>query len=354
MPSTSALLPFIVLFLSPLAFAETRIGAMAELSGPMSRTGEDCRKGYEVAEDEFRKGHPADRFSVVLSDNQGDPKAGLSEFQRLIQQEKIAAVVTSRSPVGMALNPVAYKQKIPLVGIVGHPRFVIENSLAIRSYPSATDEAKVLTDLMARHNEQSIATVTLEDEYFVGLNSTVSEILGRERVKYSETITPSDTDFSSILMKIRTAAPSAIFVNVGPQQLKPFIKKLKELGLKQRVYSNFLIGLSDIQKALGPDGDGIYYAELDYKKPFFLAAHRELFGDNNSSAVGYSCYIGMLTMLEILHRAADSTAPLHEVFGRDFDLTTADGMIEIRNREAKLSVLPMQLVTGEAKVVSVE
>jgi ABC-type branched-subunit amino acid transport system substrate-binding protein len=231
---------------------------------------------------------------------------------------------------------------------------VTENPLAIRSFPAAADEAQTLARLIVKNSEQSLAVVSLEDDYFVGLNSILTEMVGHDRVSFSDTVSPTETDFSSILLKIRTVNPTAIFANVGPQQLKPFIKKLRELGFKQRIYSNFVLGLADVRKALGSDGEGIYYAELDYKKPQYLAAHRKQFGDDNSSPVGFSCYVGMLAMLEILHRAADSTQPLYELIGRDFDLPTADEMIEIRDREAKLSVLPIQLISGEPRVVATE
>lgn len=131
--------------------------------------GSDCRKGYEAAiASNSSSIHP----EVLFGDNEGIAKVGLSEFRRLVNARGAAIVITSRSPVGMAINPISKASKIPLIGIVGHPKFSAENPYSMRVFPSAQTEGHLLAEAALRQGLKKVVSVTLQDDYFVALTNS--------------------------------------------------------------------------------------------------------------------------------------------------------------------------------------
>ena len=128
--------------------------------------------GYEIAVGQFDN-----EVRTLFGDNQSDPKAAISEFRRLVDSEQIEILVTTRSPVGLALNPLSVQKKVPLIGVIGHPRFTIENPYAVRVFPSARDEADVLAAAMKSKNDERLAIVSNEDEYFLALKEAIEKHL---------------------------------------------------------------------------------------------------------------------------------------------------------------------------------
>lgn len=318
------------------------IGTLAELTGPFTRYGEDCRKGYEVAE-KLNSGS----IRVLYGDNQNDPKVGISEFRRYVDAEHASLVITTRSSVAMALNPLSAQQHIPLIGIAGHPRFMLGNPYAIRVFPSSGDEAQILAETVKRNNETRIAIVSIEDEYFLGLRDAFKEKVGKDRIVFVETISPAEQDFMALLPRIKQSSPTALFINVGPMQMSPFIRRVRESGLRIPIYANFLVGTSDIQKSLGESGEGIRFCELDFDKPQFLKALGAQTGTTETSPIGYACYVGLTYALQLLKTAGSGSGVTAPMIAATSEVSVLDERIKIVNREAKFLIVPKIIRGGK-------
>lgn len=319
------------------------IGALAELSGAFARFGEDCRRGYDIAQS---SGTATAR--VLFGDNQSVPKAGIAEFHRLVNSQGAGLIVTSRSPVGLALNPLSVQRKIPLIGVVGHPRFVKENPYSVRVFPSAADEAAALAAYVQSQGESRIAEVSLEDEYFVGLRNEFEQRMGKGTIVFSESVAPTEQDFSSLMLRLRAKSPSAILANVGPAQMVPLIIKIKQAGLQTKIYANFLVGTGDIRKALGQQAEGVVFAELDYDKPEFLKAVALRSSDLPLSPLGYSCYVALRYAFELERTSQRENISLLDAIPRIERVATLDGPVEFSAREARFRVVPKTVRGGKS------
>ncbi len=316
------------------------IGALADLTGNFARLGEDCRGGYEVAVQGSKSSS-----KVIFGDNQNDPKAGISEFRRMVDAEHASSVVTTRSPVGLALNSLSAREKIPLIGIVGHPRFVGENDYAVRVFPSAEAEARVLAKA-ADEKESKLAIVSIEDEYFLGLRDAFMKDLKKTVVVFNETISPKDTDFGTLVARLRAKSPNAVFINGGPSQISILVRKLRDLNFPVKLYSNFLAGSSDVLAGLDRAGDGLIFAELDYEQPKFVDAFSKLLGKKPLSPLSYACYVAMMYAMSLSDE--DSSA---EGLAKTRQVQTLDGPITFLNREGQFPVVLKILQDGESRKV---
>lgn len=322
----------------------TTIGVLAELSGPYARLGSDCRQAYEVA---LQSAPPSVR--VVFGDNQSDPKVGISEFRRMVNVEGASIIVTTRSPVGLALNPLSLQSKVPLIGVIGHPRFTSENPYAIRVYPSAADEAEGLAALVRSNMTSSLAVVTVEDEYFLGLKDAFEAKLGHDKIVVSETVAATEHSFGTVAARIKAKSPSALFINVAPTQMGSLLKRMREIGINIPIYSNFLVGSSDVRKELGPLAEGMMFVEVDYQKAGFLKLLSQQSRSSETSPIGYGCYVGLTYALQLVEYATTNKVSLVEAQKRANQITTSDGAILLREREAKFDLKTKVIRNGIAQ-----
>ncbi|MBN8549011.1 MAG: ABC transporter substrate-binding protein [Deltaproteobacteria bacterium] len=324
------------------ARAETQpIAALTELTGNFSRFGEDCRRGYEIA-----LAASTDAPKVLFGDHQSDPKVGLSEFHRLVDVERANLVVSSRSPVVLALNPLSVKQGIPLIGVISHPRFVKENANAVRIFPSSVDEASALAAYAMAQGDRKIATISLEDEFFLGLRDEFEVRVGKDKIVFSETVAPTEQDFASLLLRVKAKSPDAIFANVGPAQMTQLVQKIRQAGLNVRLYSNFVAGTEDTRKALGSGAEGIVFAEVVFEKPGYLKAVAAVSKNSFLSPLGYSCYVAMNYALQLEQVAQSRQISLGDSIAMVREVPTFDGPISIVDREAKFEVVAKTIRNG--------
>ena len=335
------------LVLPHVAFAQVTVGAMAELSGQFAKVGEDCRRGYELAQKVYNSGEAGTR--VIVADNQGEAKAGLTEFQRLVSSENASVVVTSRSPVGLAINPVSKQKQIPLVGIVAHPAFTADNPFALRVFPSSSVEGEMLAQQVAAAGVTRLATLTLEDEYFLSLTNRLVEKVGKDKLILAETVLPADTDYGAVLLRIKASKPDAILLNAGPKQLTSMLKWLHEQRVESKLFSNFLVSTPDVIAASGDAAEGVVFVQLDYDKPKFREYLKQAFGTEDSSPVGFSCLVGLATVLQTIDSTKSQPELLTAQLLRVEKVDVLGETVTFANREAQLNLVPRRIHGGSVQ-----
>jgi ABC-type branched-subunit amino acid transport system substrate-binding protein len=83
---------------------KVKVGALLTLSGSFATAGEDCRRGIEAA---LAVSGARSSLDVIYADSKNEQTTAISEFRKLVQADKVLAVYTHRSTIGMALNPVS-------------------------------------------------------------------------------------------------------------------------------------------------------------------------------------------------------------------------------------------------------
>ncbi len=94
------------------------LGYPNDLSGPVAEVGRAVQNGVRMAEDEINAagGVHGRKFKILVEDNGYDPKKGVLATQKLIQQDKVFAIVmaTGTAPAAAAL-PMVLKAGVPHV-----------------------------------------------------------------------------------------------------------------------------------------------------------------------------------------------------------------------------------------------
>ena len=359
------LLFLIVVFGSPIseALADTvpvtgarpkiKVGALTELTGPGAMYGAACQAGYKVATDLFSQQYPdvAENVEVIYGDHKRDQKTALSEFRRLASLD-VWGVACNHSIVGVVINPLSKDLQIPLFGVMGHASFVNDNPYAIRVIPTPQEEGGGLARMAFNRGAKKAAILLLEDDYILAVGAAFEKQfkdLGGEIV-YKDSLDESLVDFSSVATRIRAAKPDIVEMSLGFQQFGPAIKRLREQGVRQPLYSNYWLSYPQVIATAGKENveDSVYITEQsDF--PVFLEAYERLSPDLFRSGVVFRCYTALATALSVLgqHPELKNRQEYAAVLQNLHSVALPDRELTIESRE--VSFQPEFYVVKEGK-----
>lgn len=303
MTRTNLLLFFFMLcFPSPLHAEPLRVAFLTELSGSNAANGQDCQRGVETAKAFFLKDGRvgAREVEVLIGDHAGDAKTGISEFKKMVELHQVVAVSTTRSSVGMPLNPVSLATRTPLLGTVGHPRFLTDNQYAFRMYPSVELEGSVLAESGIKLGINQAAVISTEDEWTLALEKVFLKHFQELGGKVLSGVTvPIDLpDLSSTVSRLKTGDPQSIFVNMTLAQSGFVVKKLREQGYHGQILTNFWGAHQDSIATAGEENmEGAIFAEVNLDRPRFREKLDQLYPGALPTSVTYSCFTGLSFLL---------------------------------------------------------
>ncbi len=226
-----------------------KIGALLTLSGNFASAGEDCRSGIQAA----LKGLGSDaRIDIIFSDSKNEPSAAISELRKLTSRDNISAIFANRATIAMPLNPISHGLTLPLIAAAGHSKFVPSNPFAFQMWPSSIDEAAFLANQFQLRKHSKVAMIYSEDEWTGASASAFREALVTSGMKivFDQSVPSLDTNFQTLLLKIKATRPDALYANLVLSQLAPFFRQAHNLNIEIPSYTNFYLAKPEVLNAL--------------------------------------------------------------------------------------------------------
>lgn len=217
---------------------EFKIGVVASMTGPAApffREYVDAWHAYVAVWN--RQGGVNGRTVVmnVLDDESGTLQA-VSAYKRIAgDPETKVAWVANPGAAGLAIKAVASELRLPIVsggaldllGIPADPYF-------FKISPANSYYAKLFFTWVKKHDIKRVALLLSNDAYGQGEAATAKEqtsALGLE-IAGLETFSPSDTTFSSQLVRLRATAPDILYVGASGAAGILIYKQIRQFALK--------------------------------------------------------------------------------------------------------------------------
>lgn len=325
-----------------------KIGLLVELTGPMATNGQDCRDGFELARKYYAPNDQAGvyRINFIYADSQRDPKVGVTEFKRLVEQENVSSVIVLSSPIGMSVNPLSKAGKIPLIGITGHADFVKGNPYAIRVWPSTTADGQALADKVYQDGARRVAIITYEDEWAVSLTSEFKKAYQAKsgtQIVFDENIISLGTDTASLVTLLKRTSPDAVFVNTTIPIMGEVFKKLHELRVSTKKYSNLWAQKQQVVDVAGKEAmRGVVAITPKYDVPEFIAGLKSINRQSNANAISYTCYLALAETVNAIAQIQEPATATREKIITNLSaknqIQLKGEKLEIGNREANITL----------------
>ncbi|BAQ09661.1 ABC-type branched-chain amino acid transport systems, periplasmic component [Bacillus sp. OxB-1] len=218
---------------------EYKIGAIYSKTGPNSPLGEPEWNATKLIEEKINAegGINGVPLKIILADDESSQEKATQEANRLINDEKVIAILgSSGSGESLAMKGIAMQQQVPMVSAAASAHVVepVEDSKWVFKTPQS-DKLAVERVYMYL-NEQGIGKVGLitDSNAFGSSGLEYLEALDQDydiEIVAKESFNTQDPDMSAQLTKINSAGAEAIIVwgtNPGPAVIA---KNTRDLGI---------------------------------------------------------------------------------------------------------------------------
>jgi branched-chain amino acid transport system substrate-binding protein len=322
------------------AAADTlKIGVVEEFTGVYASPSENEAAGFQMAVDAWNKrgGVMGRKVELVKEDSQNDPGVGAQKAHKLINQDKVSALVgTVSSAVSLSVAGVANSASTIFIDSGGHTDAVTGSSChwnVFRTCHSTWMETHATGMSLARRFGKKWFLITPDYAFGHALETGYKDVLGKiGGTMVGNELTPlGTTDFSSYLTKIDAAKPDLVIVLVQGDDYTNCLKQMNQFGLLKK----YPVGGPQVEieplLGLSPDArSGYWGVEWYYKSDLtlgkgnaaaheFVAESTQRFGKPPTArnAFGYITVDRLLTgMAEA--KALDAVKIAHAIEGVKF------------------------------------
>jgi len=244
-----------------------KIGVILPLSGPAAGIGQENLNGIQYAVDEAGGQIAGKRIELVAADDQNSPNTGLSEVRRLVENEKVIAVVGSlNSAEALAIHPYTTRAEVPYVsgGIAADLTGARKSLYTFRaSFAAGQVEAPLVQFLIRRGLKSGIL---LGSDYAAGhdaVNAVAANLKRLGGVVVDEIFPrPGETDYAPYFSRITGAKADFVFGFFFGGDVLRFVQQYRSFGIKLPLdITTAAIASAGVAQALGPSVDGILSAE---------------------------------------------------------------------------------------------
>jgi len=258
----------ISLLAEPRSTQEVTVGIATPLSGDLAAMGHNIVRTVEAYQECCLR-HPV---KFVFEDAKRSSMGGLRAYQKLLHIDRVDLLIGGTTSNGtLAAKEIIDRSKTPLLT----PLTGGSNIDSAGPYIFRIGSSDILNGIQQAeqfHNKgiQRVAVFTEETEYTQDIVAAFRDefISLGGKVTFDQSFLPSQTDFRSEIVRIRTSSPEALFM---PTQsglaFGLFVRQLKQVGESNEfeIHTNFLAAENpEALEAGGPAMSGVYYLKPDY------------------------------------------------------------------------------------------
>ena len=324
---------------------EVKIGVLYPLTGPAASSGAEMKNALELAADIINNGAKGvaglpfanggglpnlkgAKIKLVFADHQGNPQTGATEAERLISQEKVAALVGAyNSNVTATASQVAERYQVPFLNPESSSASLTQRGFKWFFRTTPHDDLFVhnffdfLKELEARKKLKVGAIATFNENTLWGNETTKLEArlapdFGYAIVKQL-TYPAKSTQLTSEVQTLKAASPSLVMQSSYLGDALLSMKTYKELGFAPDMILANNAGFTDTEfiKTLGKDAEyvitrEVWALDLANRNPLikevnalYNSRHKANFTGNSSRT-----FTGLMVIADAINRAK-STEP---------------------------------------------
>lgn len=245
------------------AQAQIKVGVISSSSGPVALVGIPQKNTVALLPREVA----GQRIDYVSLDDASDPTASVSAVKKLINEEKIDALIgPSGSPNAMGVIQFAAAAGIPMLAPVGTAAVVLPMNAQKKWVFKTTQNddliASALVDHMKATGIRTVGFIGAADPYGENWAKVTGELLQAAGIKLvsSESFQRRDTSVTAQALKTQAARPDAVLIaSPGSSAVLPQTT-LFDQGYKGKVYQTHGAALDEFLKLGGRKVEGTILA----------------------------------------------------------------------------------------------
>ena len=201
-----------------------KIGVMFPMSGEMAEFGINSRYAVEFAQEDH-KDSPI-KFDVIFEDDTFTPSRAAMIANKFISVDKVDAIVSSFSPVGSVVSPIADKAKVLHIGL-SNAANIAEGELNFTDWQQVDIAAKKMVDYLVSQNVKKVVAFNMETVGNEEMRVKTNHFLDEYGIEYKEfNFNPNNRDFELMIQKALSFEADYWILNSFPPEQDILRKKM--------------------------------------------------------------------------------------------------------------------------------
>lgn len=247
---------------------EIKIGAVLPMTGSAAGYGKWMQRGIDLAVEDINKagGVSGKTLKVVSEDSKSDNTGGVNAATKLVDVDKVPAIVTVLTGVTQAIIPVTEKSKVLLFTAATAPGLTEQGKYVFRNATNIRNEVdQMLKACKEKLNLRKVAVIYINNSVSLWINDYFRKGLESfgGQVTASESFQPEATDLRTQLEHIKQTSPEAVYV-LAYKQGGLAMKQARQLGLKCQFLGTTDFELPDVLSIAGAAAEGAIYTKAAF------------------------------------------------------------------------------------------
>ncbi|MFH0739684.1 MAG: ABC transporter substrate-binding protein, partial [bacterium] len=195
--------------------------------------GDVWKKSIELGRGEIEAKY-GQKIEIIYEDSQMKPTDAATAASKLINSDKVKAIMDGISRETLAITPMTEQNKVIVLTGGTSAEISKAGDYVFRTYPSDLYQGNDLADLAIKKGYANMAVLFLNDEYGKGIVDVLKQRLeanGGKMVASENFQAQGASDYKTHLTKIAKEKPNAILIIASQNQYVLILKQMKELGI---------------------------------------------------------------------------------------------------------------------------
>lgn len=304
---------------------EINIGVVSAISGPMAIEGKFNQNAINMMNEDLEASGGIEiqgkkvKVNFIHEDCEGKPEVSVSAYQKLINQDKVIAIVgPPSSGQVLAAGPIAQEAKIPTISPMATNEKVTQiGDYIFRACFIDSFQAEVAANYLLELGMENVAVFySNAEDYSVGLSTAFIDIFEEKggNIIEKQAYAGNDAkDYNAQWSKIKASEPQAVFMPIYYQDTPLALQQARQSGVDCLILGTDSWDTPEILELAGAETlqNVQYISAFSAQNPDpmsleFSKRHKESFGDDPNSNCAYS-YESMALLLNAISNAPEFT-----------------------------------------------
>ena len=361
----------VFVFVQTSVAADFKIGYCVPITGSMAKPGAANIRGATLAVKEINGagGVAGMKLELLTQDSKCTPTEGINVAERFVERDKVDVLMGEVcSSTTIAILEVVKRTKMPLVVTTSTAPEITSATAPTKGYVFRlvpTNDlltAQLAETMIDKLKFKKIALVTdVGNEWSVTLRNLFKKQMEKRGVNplAEESIQPGETDFYSVISKVKAANPDAVFANMQGVELVNFTRQAHESGLKKQLFSGQAAADPATVKAMGEAADDMiclsFYEPTNMDNSVsirFTQNFQKAYPDIEPGIYDAQPYDGVYFIADALKRAGGDKAKFLGAMKSTKDLQGIIGLTTFdENGQAQKRVLMVRIKGGKKTIL---
>lgn len=255
--------------------ATVKIGVTLPLTGPVAMLGESVKNALILAKDQIKD--TKYNYELVFEDDAFNPKNAATTASKLINVDKVDAIISFGSPVGNTVSPIAEQAHITHINNFASDPNVAKGEYNFLHYtPPYKDSELFISELKKRDIKNLVFFGQQDNPGALALINAFEKDIKNTDIKVLDTekFNTGTTDFRSAILKVKNLGADIYVLEATSPELEILTKQLREAGINSPVTTMEAFEFSD-QLSLF---EGMWYINAADPSQSFVDSYEQKYG----------------------------------------------------------------------------